>query len=115
MKQCRKQKCIQSSHSEDIFRLTVSTSGVDVVAACFRGSLVLRPRDLVADPVSLALPPSTDTLAAAVLIALACCRRLNVTEVSTPLRLPLPVNFTGGSADTDDAREVEPDFFPPEQ
>jgi len=34
--------------------------------------------------------------------------------VSTPLRLLLPVSL-GGSAETDEAREVEADFLPPEK
>ena len=88
------------------------------MAACLLCSLVfpapLRPRpavNLVVDPWSFALSSSTDTL---VEVSAFVCRRLYVTDVSMPLRLPLPVDL-GGSAETDDAREVEADFFPPEQ
>ena len=51
-----------------------------------------------------------ETLAAVATAAFGCLR-LYVTDVSRPLRLPEPVD---GSAETDDAREVDADFFPPE-
>jgi len=52
-----------------------------------------------------------DTMAAVAATGLVCLR-LYVTDVSMPLRLPLPVNL-GGSAETDEAREAVADFFPP--
>ena len=65
---------------------------------------------LTAEPWSSALSPLMETLAAVATAAFGCLR-LYVTDVSRPLRLPEPVD---GSAETDDAREVDADFFPPE-
>lgn len=103
-------ECIQSSHSEEIFRLTVSTTGAEAAASFLCSLLFPRPRR-VADPWPLVLSLSTDTL---VVVSAFICRRLYVTDVSTPLRLPLLANL-GGSAETHEAREVEADFLPPER
>ena len=77
-------------------------------------ALVRLPRpavDLLVVPLLSSLSSSTDTLVAFSAAAFVC-RRLYVTDVSTPLRLPLP-DVLGGSTEMDDAREVEADFLPP--
>jgi len=94
--------------------LTVSTAGVAAAGLGFLCSLLFpvlrRPAavELVTEPWS----PSMDTLAAVAAVAFICLR-LYVTDVSMPLRRPEPADL-GGSAETDDAREVDADFFPPE-
>ena len=68
--------------------------------------------DLVAVPPPFAFSPSVDMLAA-VAAAVFVCRWLYVTDVSMLLRALVRPDDLGSSAETDEARDVEPDFFPP--
>jgi len=70
--------------------------------------------DPAAEPSSFVLSPLIVTLVAVAAAAAFAGRRLYVTDVSMPLRPPWPVDL-GNSVETDDALEVDADFFPPKQ